>query len=76
MVVALATKWTGEELVLPVVGPETDTPANAHTDSVSKQNKVFIDTPAICICPADAWALNGVLEGPVEMQAEQDLLEI
>ena len=49
VVVALATKCTGEELVLPVPGAETDTPANAHTDSVSKQkqNNVFIATPAL-----------------------------
>jgi len=46
VVVALATKCTGEESVLPVVGDETDTPANALRDSVSKQNSVFIGTPA------------------------------
>ena len=47
VVVALATKCTGEEPVLPVLGAETDTPANAHTDSVRKQNNVFITTPAL-----------------------------
>jgi hypothetical protein len=41
-VVALATKWTGEESVLLLPGEETDTPANEHTHSVSTQNKIFI----------------------------------
>jgi hypothetical protein len=45
--VALATKCTGDESVLPPLGEETDTPANAQTDSVSKQNSVFIGTPAL-----------------------------
>ena len=46
LVVALATKWTGEESVLLLLGDETDTPANEHTHSVSTQNKVFIFSPA------------------------------
>ena len=51
VVVALAIKCTGDESVLPVPGEETDTPANAQTDSVSKQNSVFIGTPALSIGP-------------------------
>ena len=46
LVVELATKWTGEESVLLVPGEETDTPANEHTESVSKQTRIFIVTPA------------------------------
>lgn len=49
VVLALATKWTGDESVLPLPGKETETPANAHTDSVSKQIMVFISTPAIVL---------------------------
>jgi hypothetical protein len=49
VVEALATKCTGDESVLPPLGEETDTPANAQTDSVSKQNSVFIGTPALSI---------------------------
>ena len=47
LVVALATKWTGEESVLPLPGEDTDTPANAHTLSVSTEKRVFILSPAI-----------------------------
>jgi hypothetical protein len=32
--------------VLPVAGDETDTPANEHPESVSKQINVFIGPPA------------------------------
>jgi len=46
LVEALATKWTGEEPVLLLVGEETDTPANEHTDSVSTTTRIFIFTPA------------------------------
>jgi hypothetical protein len=46
LVVALATKWTGEEPVLLLVGEETDTPANEQTDSMSTTTRIFIFTPA------------------------------
>jgi hypothetical protein len=46
LVVALATKCTGDESVLLLPGEETDTPANEHTDSASMQTRVFIFTPA------------------------------
>src|SRR5579864_1062121 len=46
LVVALATKWTGEESTLLFPGEETDTPANEHTDSANTQTRVFICTPA------------------------------
>jgi hypothetical protein len=42
LVVALATKWTGEESPLLFRGEETETPANEHTDSANMQTKVFI----------------------------------
>jgi len=46
VVVALATKWTGEESVLLLPGDETDTPANEHPHSTSTQNEIFILSPA------------------------------
>ena len=46
LVLALATKWTGEESVVLLPGDETDTPANEHTHNVITQNKVFISSPA------------------------------
>ena len=46
LVVELATKWTGEESVPLLAGEETDTPANEHAESVSKQTRIFIVTPA------------------------------
>jgi hypothetical protein len=49
LVVAVAVKRTGEPSVLPLAGDVTATPADAHTDSVSKQSKVFIDTPALLV---------------------------
>ena len=47
LVVALATKWTGDETVLPETGEDTDTPANEQADSASKHNNVFIATPVL-----------------------------
>ena len=46
LVVELATKWTGEESVLLLAGEETDTLANEHTESMRKQTRILIFTPA------------------------------
>jgi hypothetical protein len=58
LLLALATKWTGEEAVLPLLGEETETPANAHTDNVSKQITVFIDNSSYCVGSSAALRKN------------------
>jgi len=50
-VVALATKCTGDGPVLTLLGTDTVTAANAHTDSAHTQKSVFIDAPEKQVCP-------------------------
>jgi hypothetical protein len=59
VVVAIATKWTGEEALL-FVGAETDTAANAGVASIKRYKKSFM-TPALVqdCCDEGCWLSHG-----------------